>query len=69
MKEYDIVVALSDLDEGRVKKGAEGTIIHTHTNPAGYEVDFMLDGGADWIVVSCEPHEVALRSEPTRKTA
>jgi len=69
MKEHDIVIALSDLDEGRVKKGAKGTIIDVYSRPAGYEVEFMLDEGNDWIAVSCEPHEIALLSEPLRKTA
>ena len=69
MKEHDIVIALNDLDEGRVQKGAKGTIIDVYSNPAGYEVEFMLDDGADWIAVSCEPYEIELRSEQLRKTA
>lgn len=69
MKEGDIVVALTDLDEGRVKKGMEGTIIDVYSNPLGYEVEYEVEKGVFWHTVSCYPHEISLRSEPLRKIA
>lgn len=65
MKEHDIVIALNDLDEGRVRKGAQGTVIDVYSNPEGYEVEFEVVDG--WHAVSCDPQEIELRGEPMRK--
>lgn len=65
MKEHDIVIALSDLDEGRVQKGAQGTVIDVYANPEGYEVEFEVADG--WLAVSCDPQDIELRGVAMRK--
>ncbi len=67
MKLWDVVVALTDLEGGEIKRGSEGTILDVYTDPLGYEVDFEVNGGDDWVPVSCYPHEICLCSDYLRK--
>ncbi|GAB1410282.1 hypothetical protein MASR1M90_14360 [Desulfovibrionales bacterium] len=68
MKELEFVAATRDLEDGLIKAGYEGTIVHVYEDPEGYEVDFEVEDG--WELVTCNPEDIApLKEEPLRKIA
>lgn len=48
IKEHELVIALRDVPEKGVRKGAVGTIVHVYPGGEAYEVEFLrLDGRRD----------------------
>jgi hypothetical protein len=52
MKEHDTVVLTDDLPEHSLAKGDVGTIVMTHADGAGYEVEFVTLEGETLAVVT-----------------
>lgn len=70
MNEFDVVVALKDLHEGKVPAGSEGTVLDVFSSPIGYRVEFDDIENDDVFIVICHPGDIEVkRSEPFRKTA
>ncbi len=67
MKEFEMVIAARDLENGLVRAGQEGAIVDVHANPEGYEVDFEVGDG--WEIVTCYPADIVPKYTDVRKTA
>ena len=58
IKEFDRVVLTEDLPAEGLKAGDLATVVHVHSNPAGYELEFFTLDGNTLAVVSAFPHQV-----------
>ncbi len=67
MNEFDVVVALKNLHQGKVLAGSEGTVLDIFLNPVGYYVEFDDIENDDAFIVTCHPGDIeAKRSGPLR---
>lgn len=58
IKEHDSVVLTEDLPGEGLKAGDIGTVVHTHGNGEGYEVEFMTLAGETVAVASLLSNQV-----------
>jgi len=52
IKEHDIAVLTEDVPEKGLTAGDAGTVVHIHSNDAGYEVEFITLTGQTVAVAS-----------------
>lgn len=68
MNEFDIVIALKDLQGGKILAGSEGTILDVFSDPVGYYVEFDDVENDDVFIVTCHPGDIEVKKVALRKT-
>ena len=58
IEELDCVVLTEDLPRAGLKKDDLGTVVLIHSEPKGYEVEFLTLDGETVAVVSLFPHQI-----------
>lgn len=61
MKEFKVVAATRDLEDGLIKAGYEGTILDIFSNPVGYHVEFDDVENDDVFIVTCHPGDIEVK--------
>ena len=58
IQEHDIVVLTENLPADGLEAGDVGTVIHVHSDKAGYEVEFMTLAGQTIAVTTVMPEQL-----------